>query len=342
MGTAAKYHHLVPQTYMSAWANLSGTLRIEFINDMGNIVERNKEKIGGITDLHSIKAGMPICTENDANLIFASLAPYSISCDGLPLTNPLELNKHYSDFQNWEITRADGSTVSKKRLRVLIEQVKIKEIEENWSTQYENKWNSLVEQIQNTVLTTSFEYISAFKRDFLTLFFTALDWRGFTSNLTFETTYRQIEKLFICEEIPLDERILPSIKTAADEMRHYLLLKWYREFLNNSGIIYKDAMMNLMNTNFHFLIADGTAKFLTCDSPAFIHTRDDGLKMGLLPITPQILMVKGKCSDPNDFDKFYITHIKDETVEKYNEAIKNNATEFIVYPNQITSNSLSS
>ena len=71
--TAAKYHHLIPQTYMSAWANNSGTLKVEFINEPGIIVERNKEHIAGITDYHSIRAGMPICTATDAASIFNAL-----------------------------------------------------------------------------------------------------------------------------------------------------------------------------------------------------------------------------------------------------------------------------
>lgn len=43
--TKAKYHHLIPQTYMSAWANQSGTLNIEFLKNPGTIVPRNKENI---------------------------------------------------------------------------------------------------------------------------------------------------------------------------------------------------------------------------------------------------------------------------------------------------------
>lgn len=333
MSTEAKYHHLIPQTYMSAWANTSGTLKVEFKSNLGTIVDRNKERIGGITDFHSIKAGMPICTESDAKLIFTELSSYSVSCDGVLLATPLELNSHYIDFHKWVITRPDGTPVSKKRLKDKIEQVKIKDLEENWCTQYENKWKSIVSQISNTILSAPNGYLTAFERDFLMLFFTALDWRGFTSNEIFESTYKRIADLLPNDEIPVAERILPSIKTAADEMRHYLLLKLYRDFLSNSGVIYKDAMINLKQTNFHFMIADGSTKFLTCDSPAFICTRKDEMKMGLLPITPQILMVKGRCSDPNDFDKFYITHISDDNVKEYNKAIGNNATEFIIHPN---------
>ncbi|WP_303837242.1 DUF4238 domain-containing protein [Ruminococcus flavefaciens] len=333
MSTAAKYHHLIPQTYMSPWANESGTLMIENINDPGVFHERNKENIGGVNDFHSIMAGMPICTEDDAELIFASLAPYSVLYDGKLLASPLDYNNYFWDFDNWKITRSNGSPVSKKKIKHLIDQVKIKDIEENWSIQYENKWNDILKHIQTTILSTSAKCVTAFEREYLTLFYTALDWRGFTTNCVFESEFKKIMDLFTDVEIPENERILPSLKTAAEEMRHYLLLKWYREFLNKSGVIYKEAKLSFSKTNFHFLIADGNIKFLTSDSPVFVYNRKDGTKMGLLPITPDILMVKGKCLDTKNFEKYYITQISDDAVRGYNDAIKNNATEFIIHPN---------
>ncbi len=75
--TEAKYHHLIPQTYMTAWANESGTMDVEFLRAPGKIVKRNKERIAGITDFHSIQAGMPLCTENDTNELFAAVTGYT-------------------------------------------------------------------------------------------------------------------------------------------------------------------------------------------------------------------------------------------------------------------------
>ena len=62
-----------------------------------------------------------------------------------------------------------------------------------------------------------------------------------------------------------------------------------------------------------------------------IHKREDGQLIGLLPITPRILMAKGKCNDRSDL--FYITHITDAAVGQYNKAIWNNAEEFVIHPN---------
>ena len=81
--TIAKYHHLIPQVYMSAWAQGNGTLKVEFVDNCGVIVQRNKENIAGITNFHSIKAGMPLCTQSDTDLFFAPLENYTVEYEGM-------------------------------------------------------------------------------------------------------------------------------------------------------------------------------------------------------------------------------------------------------------------
>jgi len=172
--TKAKYHHLVPQTYLSAWANESGTLSIEFLDNPGIVIDRNKEKIAGITDYYSIKAGMPICTQKDTDLIFSSVTPYEVTYDGKELSNSQEMNRFYWDFEKWTVKRKDGSLVSKKRIRSDIEKVKIRDIEENWSHKYENQWTQQVKTIEETILVTSDRSVREFDKEFLMRFFVAL------------------------------------------------------------------------------------------------------------------------------------------------------------------------
>jgi hypothetical protein len=328
--TQAKYHHLIPQTYMSAWAHGNGTLNVEFLDSPGIIVKRNKEKIAGITDFHSIKTGMPVCTQTDADIIFAPVLPYTVEYESNILQSSLDMNKCYYDFDNWIIKRLDGSLVSKKSIRREIEKIKIKDVEANWSTKYENNWALEVAKIEANVLLVPNGSIPAFDKEYLMKFFTALDWRGFRSNQHFEETYKTLTSGLLDElEIPEDERILPSLKTAADEMRHNLLLQYYWKYLNDTGMIFEDTMANLQHTNFHFLIADGPTVFLTSDSPAFIQRRDDEKLVGLLPITPRILMTKGKCME--DDGLYYITHITEEAVKRYNDVIRSNAEEYVIH-----------
>lgn len=42
--TSSQIHHLIPQTYMSSWANEAGTLQIEFLNNPG-LLNRETKKI---------------------------------------------------------------------------------------------------------------------------------------------------------------------------------------------------------------------------------------------------------------------------------------------------------
>lgn len=328
--TKAKYQHLIPKTYLSAWANSAGTLQVEFVKTPGITATRNKDNIAGMNDFYSIKAGMPFCTKADTDAFFAPLKDYHVFVNGKEIKDSLELNNLYWCFDDWVVTRDDGTIVSKKSLKREIEKIKIKDIEVNWSIKYENHWNKTVDEIEKRVLNSQTQSVAAFRKDYIMKFFVALNWRGFRSNKQFEENLNTITQgLFDDIKIPLNERELPNLKTAKEEIRHELLLQYYRKYLNDDGIIYACAEANLKYTNFHFLISDGPTKFCTSDSPAFVHKRDDGLLVGLFPITPRILLAQGKCTDENN--QYYITHITDDTVKKYNSIIRNYATEFIIY-----------
>lgn len=330
--TQAKYHHLIPQTYMSAWANQSGTLNVEFLNEPGTIVRRNKEKIAGITDYHSIKAGMPLCTQKDTDKIFAVLSDYNVKIGELTISNTMDMNRYFYDFDNWTISRNDGTLVSKKSIKREIEKVKIKDIEMNWSVKYEDKWDSIVKEIETNILTASSNCIPQFQKDFLMKFFVAINWRGFQSNQQFEDVYNRLTKDLLCEiEIPYEERDLPCLETAFEEIRHDILLSFYRLFLDEKGVIYKQAELNKQHSNFHFLVSDGPTFFDTSDSPSFIFQRSDGAYQGIMPVTPRILLAQGKCTE-EDADVYYITHITDKAVQKYNTIIREHSLEFVIHP----------
>ena len=69
LDTNKKIRHVL---YMSAWANEAGTLQIEFLNNPGVLKQRNKENIAGITDYHSIKAGIEFVIHPDMVLVSES------------------------------------------------------------------------------------------------------------------------------------------------------------------------------------------------------------------------------------------------------------------------------
>lgn len=49
-----------------------------------------------------------------------------------------------------------------------------------------------------------------------------------------------------------------------------------------------------------------------------------------MPMTPRILIAQGKCTE--DADKYFITHISDDAVKRYNKIIRANANEFVIHP----------
>lgn len=331
----AKYHHLIPKTYLSAWEHGNGTLYIRFLEDMENIVERNKDKIAGITNYHSIIAGMPIVTKEDADIIFACLKDFEVHYGDSVISDNLELNRVYYDFENWNVYRADGSVVSKKKLKSEIDKVKIRDIEALWSSKYEDAWGDIRSKLENAIMNSTDGVIPDTHKEYLMKFYTALDWRSIKSNIQFNDAWRWLckEVLRLDEiDVPEEERELLILDNAADEMKHNLLLKFYRQYLNDAGVIFTHAMANLSNTSFHFLVADGSETFNTSDNPVFVFQRRDGKLQGVLPLTPRILMTQGRDSDKDS--NFYITHITDEAVKRYNAEIEKNALNFVVQLNK--------
>lgn len=294
------------------------------------IIERNKDKIAGVKNYHSISSGMPIVTKEDADKLFACLENLEVHYGDAIISNNLELNNIYNDFENWEIYRKDGTVVSKKKIKSKIDKVKIRDIEEQWSTKYEARWGTVRLELENRILNSSNGTIPGVYIEYLMKFYTALDWRSIKSNSVFNEMWEYFCKGCHLDEIdiPKNNRELLMLDSASEEIKHYLLLNYYRQYLHYSRIMYKYAMENLARTSFHFLVADGIETFNTSDNPAFKFKRPDGKVEGILPLTPRILMVQGRCSnqDPN----FYVSHITDETVIRYNAEIEKNALDFIV------------
>ena len=329
MDSKSKRHHLVPRTYLSSWEHGQGTLYIKYKD--GTFMERNKNKIAYITDFHSITVDMPICTKEDTDIIFECLTDYIVEYHGERIIDTLELNKIYYDFENWNVTRKNGTPVSKKKLKNDIESVKIRDIEALWGTKYENGWNELKEKIEKEVLSAHTDIITAFDKESLMKFYTAMDWRGFKNNAQLNDVFNLIcnNVLKFNEiKIPEHERNLSTIENVSDDLKHNYLLKQYREFFDDKGVIYQNVMANMKHTSFHFLVTDGADTFITSDNPAFVFENSEGKLQGIMPITPRILLIQGKDTDKDD--TYCITHVSGDMVKFYNDIIWNNSVEFVI------------
>lgn len=326
----AKHQHLIPRSYMSAWANKSGTVDVELLNNKGTLIPRNVQTIAGINDYYSIKAGMVICTKDDTDKLFAPLANYTVEINSMIVTDTMVMNKKFYDFDNWIIRRSNGDLAKKKQIKREIEKIKIKDIEKNWAIKYENNWKKVVSDLESKITSTKLTYIPAIYRDYLMKFYVALDWRSIKSNQDFNKTLCLLsDKCLLDIEIPENDRVLPVLKTLKDEIEHMLLLKYYRKFLDDNGIIYKRAMECLKYTNFHFFITNGSMEFITSDNPSFYYTKKDGLLEGIMPITSRILMSQERCNENED--RYPISYISEEQVKYYNKIIEDNAAKLVIH-----------
>lgn len=214
VGDKAKYHHLIPQTYISAWGNISGTISYKELKT-GMCGKKNKDNILGINHYHSIIAGMPICTEDDVKEIFAILKDYNVEYQGKVISDLMQINQIYYDFENWNITRkSDGTIASKKPIKSAIDQVKVRDIETLWSTKYENHWPEVRTEIEKRVLKASGE-IEEFQKDFLMKFYVSIDWRSSATDPLFAKEFKRLSTDILQMdqvEIPKDERGLPFLK----------------------------------------------------------------------------------------------------------------------------------
>jgi hypothetical protein len=330
-----KYHHLIPQTYFTPWQKNKGTLKIKD-KSTGIITEKNKGKNFGINYFHSIMAGMPICTQQDADTIFQALKGLKVEYEGTCITNTLRMGELFYDFSNWIITEQDGSPISKKKRNVIyesIKQCKINEIEDLWSSKYETRWEKERAFIEQKIRGITHDCtIDAFQKGFLTKFIISLDWRSFAQNDVFSKAFDDINSYMHLDNIviPEDERELPLFETGYEYMQHCILLKFFRDFLHDKGEMYEYARTCIKELSFCFLIAPPHKRFFTSDNPSFqVEIKEDEYDgyVGLFPISPKICLMQLRSKD---MDNYLVKVLSDKEVDKYNSFIQQNASELIV------------
>lgn len=330
-----KYHHLIPQTYFTPWQKNKGTLIIKNIST-GVIEERNKNKAFGINYYHSIIAGMPICTQDDADFIFLPLKGLNVFHNGVRVADTKRLGEVFYDFTNWIITEQNGLIISKRKRNEIydkIKQCKINEIEDLWSTQYETKWQekrTIIEQRIKGIASNC--TIDSFQKGYLTKFMVSLDWRSFCKNDMFKSTFNEINSIIHLDNIviPEDERELPMFETAYDYMQHCVLLQFFRDFLHDKGQMYEFAKTCIKELSLCFLIAPHNKRFFTSDNPSFqvqVKEKDYEGIVGILPISPQMCILQIRSQEK---DKFSVQILSNNEVDKYNSYIEQNASNLIV------------
>lgn len=323
----SKKHHLVPRVYLRRWTKSGNTLhsvdkttrKIKDCN-IGNICTEN--------DYHSIKAGMQCAEEKDLQIIFKALESYNIFYKGEKIYKLDEYNKYYYDFDNWDIKNKDGTAVSKKKIKSEIGKVKITEIESLWSEKYEDKWNKIVNIIEQRVKDSKGDTIDKFYKGFIIKWTIAMNLRGYIGSEYINEAFDMVKEYIPLDDIdiPYNERIKSSQDTVEDEIKNDLLLKIYREFLNDRGEFYDKARDYIKNINLEFIVADGNEKFVTSDNPSFFY-KQGNIYTHIMPVTPTILIRFFKLKN-EDKNKYYLSRISEKEVKAYNKLIVDNCYKY--------------
>lgn len=324
----SKDHHLVPRTYLRPWC-YSGDSVFVVDKATGKVENKNINTNFAKRHYHTITAGMPVCNEADLKLIFACLSDYKVFYKNKELVTLEEYNNHYSFFSEWDIYKGNIKTSKREKnsLRAHIDGIKITEIEDLWSKQYEDKWPVLRSFIEQRLEMAIGRTIPSFCKGLLMKFVVSMNWRGFIGNESFKESYKLISNSIEFDkiDIPLKERLRPYLETASEEMEHLLLLKNYREFLNNSGNAYEMAKGYIRHLNILFWVAPEKLSFMTSDNPSYISRNIEGEIMHIMPVNPKILITIGKNSDNANY--YLIKTASDADVKRVNRDILKNCVD---------------
>ncbi|MFF2153801.1 DUF4238 domain-containing protein [Paenibacillus chitinolyticus] len=332
MSKEAKYHHLIPQTYLRNWCYQNDSIYTIPIENLEEVETKNIANNFGLNNYHTIKAGMPSCTEDDLLKIFAPLKNIDVYHEARLLTSLKEQNEFYYFFDEWVLKYKNGEAVNRKeknKIKAEIEKCKILDIEFLWSLKYENGWSKLFKKIQQEVNNEKNNHIESFYKGKLMKFIVSLDWRSFIGNNNVNEVLGFFNETVNLSDIniPFEERDIPNDRTYLDWAKRNFLLKKFRDFLNEDGLMYDMAKGYIKNLTLKFLIAEGDAEFITSDNPSFTYKTKTGLKH-IMPVSPSILVSVEK--DSKHSGRYFIEKVNDDVISKINSIIIMNAQSKVI------------
>ncbi|MFK4167305.1 DUF4238 domain-containing protein [Paenibacillus lautus] len=329
----AIYHHLVPRTYLKSWCHHGYSAHAyksegeKFKNGV------NVSSHFGYNHYHSLRVGMSYLNEEDLSQIFKELSNFQVKYEGRNLEGLKEWNEKFFDRENWELIYPNGKLVPKKRRNALfqsIEHAALPVIEMGWSIKYENKWNKLLRIIEQKVLVEEEDTeIPEFYKGFIMKMIVSIGWRSERSREIYTEVLNQIDNVVNLSQIVIDRKdnLLPFGNNVLDVIRHEYLLKEYRNFLNETGVIYMEAKEYIRRCSLTFFVATGECRFITSDNPSFIRS-DSNFKVPTMPVSPQVLVEVGV--DREKRGTYQIRRIDDIMVKQYNKIILDNSERMVL------------
>lgn len=186
------------------------------------------------------------------------------------------------------------------------------------------------ETIEYNITHAKASKIDEFLKGLIMKFVIAFNWRGFYGNQEFKDVYKYVISGLDFDKIliPNNERYKPFLETIEEENEHLMVLKNYREFLRDKGIIYETTKNYIRLMNIKFYISTGDNKFITSDNPSFVCKNIDGLLVHIMPISPKITIAIGLNSSKEN--EYLIEILSDKEISKINKIILDNSIKRII------------
>lgn len=348
-----KKQHLIPQTYMSAWANNNKKVKVENVKNKQTAIRRT-DKILYKDYQYSYRAGMSGCTQDMTNRFFSPLSNLIVKISGIVVTDTMKMNDNWDYFDEWEITDKDETQINAEDREVLkreIENVIDNTIEDHWSKEYENHWKSIVKEIEEKILDPSFTSVPAFKKEDLLSFISALAIRQYGHikgcEIVISIAEDLFKKLFQSELDLVDQYAdnnysqLPNKNVSSPQpitsnlsehfnFRHDFYQYQYKKDKDMNGGLIEKLRMLLHDLTFQFYVCNESNYFITSDHPVIIGKSCKGHLAALFPITPRIALVLKHT--PDDISRYYIFHISGRVVDSFNAEIRRYAQKLVIYP----------
>lgn len=347
----SKYHHLLPQVFMSSWV-FDGDA-VWGVNKETNFGDRkNKENFGGIPHYHTIRAGSYLATEKMVNTFFSPLQTYTVyfteadEMDGNSVSDPFELNAAFSTYDEWILKDEYGRKAGGKRKRRLKDSIlkhQDKTLEVEWNRQYEDHWNRVLKNIENDLdkafSTTVPPYVVGFSDlGQIITFMVSMKWR----TLPYPKELQELmdEKWSISPKYELDlkklaikedEQTFRYLKTIYEEHAHNVILWLFTQFLNKEGPMMDEAQYIFENFTAILYQAPEDKEFLTSDNPVCEYKDENGKMNYYFPITPKLAFKFGEKTKGGSIARSYVVHqMNEEELIDFNNRMKDNSHEYYI------------
>lgn len=331
MGANYKKQHYVPQTYLEAWNDKTGKVRI--YDKEGSLYRYAKvENVLYENDFYTKTVNDSVILTNDEKeIIFKVLKDYKViynsETEEKVLDTVDDFSIYYFDFYKWDIYRKDGTKVKKKAIEDNIEKVRITVLEEEWKT-IENGWRELRSTIIKKIKKE--EKLTLENINEILNFIIGQKWR---TPQALETCKEYVENVLKCVKEEMGHLYEIEKESMGKALFKNQIARLHK--IDNNCIVLKELEM-YKKCHLVFFQPIGK-KFLLSDNPILILTDNEFVKgkfNGIyMPITPDLMVGLFK----GDSKKYSVGTMRNNIVRRFNKRIKENSTKYYLSEHELQS-----